>query len=444
MTAIANTMTNGKHRKAPTNLLWLAAALAAGLAVAVALLTLARSDPGTTPRSAADESAAREERIAFFEQRAAADPIDFVSLNVLAAEYLQRARATGDVTNYELAEAAALGSLELITEDNYSALVSLAGVRLAQHDFAAAEQLAQQARVIKSREIAPLGLLADAQVGLGLYDEAGQTLQTMLELDGGLPTLSRLAHFAFLRGDTFNAVEFWRQAIDRSEGLPAENVAWTWVQLGVTQADLGNLEAASASIETALDIYPGYIHGLEALASVRALQGRTDEAIALYSRAVASNPAPADLAALGYVYLQAGSAAGAQAQFERVEAVTARWQAAGINTDLDMAVYYADRDIEPAKALQLARAAYDAAPSLFAADAVAWALYRNGQYEEAAQYSAEALTLGTFEPAFYTHAALISQALKDDAAVQEHLDGLAAFNPQQRDLTLKMLEDASR
>ena len=57
--------------------------------------------------SAAADAQLRSERITFFETRAAADPIDFVSLNILASEYLQRARETGDVADYNRAEYAA-------------------------------------------------------------------------------------------------------------------------------------------------------------------------------------------------------------------------------------------------------------------------------------------------------------------------------------------------
>src|SRR6188508_167159 len=104
----------GLTRNAPQphgwlQLLWLGAVLAAGLSLAATLsaLFLNSGDAPAPKASATEESMAREQRIAFFEARAAADPIDFPSLNNLAAEYLQRARETGDVADYARAEAAA-------------------------------------------------------------------------------------------------------------------------------------------------------------------------------------------------------------------------------------------------------------------------------------------------------------------------------------------------
>jgi hypothetical protein len=88
--------------------LWIAMFLTASLSLAAALSGLLLGGTGATSvPSAADQAAAREARIAFFEARAAADRLDFLSLNVLAGEYLQRARETGDVADYQRAEAAA-------------------------------------------------------------------------------------------------------------------------------------------------------------------------------------------------------------------------------------------------------------------------------------------------------------------------------------------------
>ena len=74
-----------------SRLFWTSAVLALGLAIAVAFATLLFEQPASESiPTAAQEIAAREARIAFFEQRAAADPLDFLSLNQLAGQYLQR------------------------------------------------------------------------------------------------------------------------------------------------------------------------------------------------------------------------------------------------------------------------------------------------------------------------------------------------------------------
>ncbi len=427
MTAIV-TKQRSRSLSVGTKVLWAAALFAAGLAIAVTLHAHQSGVPGAVSPTAAAEAAAREDRIAFFETRAAADPLDFLSLNVLSAQYMQHARETGDVADYQRAELAATKSLDLLPEDNYAGLLNLALVRLVQHDFAAAEKLARDAMSLKSHEAAPLGLLSDALVGQGLYDEAEAAMAAMVEIDAGLPSLSRLAQLAFLGGDQFNAVDFWRQVIERGEGLPLENLAWTHVQLGATQFALGDLSAAASQHERALALYPGYVHALAGLGQVRAAEGRYDEAIELYSRAVARLPQPQYVAALGDVYAAAGRAGEASEQYALVEAIAQLYRSNGINTDLQIANYYADHDVEPAQALAMARAAYEAAPGVYAADALAWAMYKSGRYEEAAQLSAEAVARGTLEPRFYFHAALISEALGDPETADARLWRLQQLN----------------
>ncbi len=365
-------------------LLWAVMLLFTGLTLTAALGGLLLREPEATPvSSAASQAAAREDRIAFFEARAAADPIDFLSLNVLAGEYLQRGRETGDVKNYQQAEAAAERSLEILPGDNYAGLVLLGSVRLVQHDYVAAGDLARQALPLKPAGAAAYGLLADSEVGLGEYEAANDTLSQMRDLDGGLTTTARMANLAFLTGDRINTVAYWQQAIAAGDKLPLENQAWAHVQLGVTYFALGDYEAAVKQHETALRLFPNYVHALAGLGQAKAAQGDLDGAIAAYEAAVAEQPLPQYVTALGDVYAAAGRPDEAESQYALVEAIAALYRDAGINTDLQIADFYSDHDRELSQALSMAQAAYDAAPNVYSADALAWALYKNGRFIEA-------------------------------------------------------------
>ena len=420
----------GRQKRAP-QLLWFAVLLTAGLSLAAALSGLGLGDTGATSvPSAADQAAAREARIAFFEARAAADRLDFLSLNVLAGEYLQRARETGDVADYQRAEAAAERSLEIVPVDNYAGLVLLGSVRLVQHDYASVVDLARRALPLKPAGPAAHGLLADAQVGIGDYETAAETLVTMRELDAGLPTLSRLANLAFLTGDRINTVAYWQQAIGISEGLPLENQAWAHVQLGVTYFALGDYGAAIEEHEAALGLFPGYVHALAGLGQARAASKDWDQAIDAYEHAVALQPLPQYVTALGDVYAAAGQPARAEEQYALVEAIAALYQDAGVNTDLQIAMFYADHDRELPRALDMARASYADAPNAYAADALAWALYKSGRFEEADPYAKQAVSTGALEASFGYHAALIRLALDDESGGRELLAQALALNPR--------------
>jgi tetratricopeptide (TPR) repeat protein len=428
--------------------LWSVVLLILGLSLAAALggLLLPDGASSSTPRlTAAEESTAREARIAFFEARAVADPLDVLSLNTLASEYLQRGRETGDVSDYQRADVAAGRSLEILPKDNYAGLVLLGSVRLVQHDYTAVEDLANQALPLKLAGPSAYGLLGDAQVGLGRYDDAYTNYAKMLELDAGLPALSRMANLAYLTGNRFNSIDYWKQAIAKSADLSLENQAWVHVQLGVTYFMYGDLDAAAKEHEKALKLFPDYVHALAGLAQVRAGQQRYDEAIDLYSRAISRLPQPQYVTALGDVYAAAGRPGDAERQYALVEAIATLYRSNGINTDLQISLFYADHDRQPEQALTMARAAYDEAPSVYAADALAWALHVNGRDPEAASFADRALSKGTQDANFLYHAALIQHALGEHAQalsyLQRALDLNPRFSPLHADAARQLLND---
>src|SRR2546425_12170773 len=79
--------------------------------MAVALL-LAALAPGTL----AAQPQATDQLIKFFQSRVARDPEDVFSYNKLGAVYVQKARESGDLTYYALAEKAARRSTQLVPQ----------------------------------------------------------------------------------------------------------------------------------------------------------------------------------------------------------------------------------------------------------------------------------------------------------------------------------------
>jgi tetratricopeptide (TPR) repeat protein len=102
---------------------------------------------------------------------------------------------------------------------------------------------------------------------------------------------------------------------------------------------------------------------------------------------------------------------------------------AGMNVDMEMALFNADHGTDPAQVVPQARAAYDARPSIYGADTLAWALYRAGNYAEAQEYSQEALRLGTRDAMLHYHAGMIAYALEDLPLARHHLQQALTINP---------------
>ncbi len=154
-----------------------------------------------------------------------------------------------------------------------------------------------------------------------------------------------------------------------------------------------------------------------------------DEAISSYQAIVKRLPLPEFVIALGDLYEATGKPAEAQKQYDLVRAMQQLNASAGMDVDMELALFDADHGAEPQAVLARARGAYARRPSIYAADVLAWALYRAGDYAEAQRYSAEALRLGTRDALLRYHAGMIAEALGDNAAAREHLEQALAINP---------------
>lgn len=357
-------------------------------------------------------------------------PDDIRALAQLGQLYLQRARETGDPAYYPRAEVAFKRVLER-DERNVAALTGLGALALSRHQFAEALAWGERARAVAPDLAAVWGVVADAQIELGMHDEALASIQRMVDIRPDLASYSRVSYARELHGYPAEAIEAMERAV--AAGAPGqEPTAWTRVQLGHLRFNGGSLDGAQADYETALREFPGYIHAFAGLGRVAAARGDWATAIEQYRRATATIPLPEYVIALGEVYAASGDQAAADDAFALVR-VQAKLQATGgVNTDLEFALFAADHPApgdDPRAAVTQARAAVATRPSIHAHDALAWALYRAGEYEEAARESGLALQLGTRDALLHFHAGMIARARGDREAAREHLGEALRINP---------------
>jgi tetratricopeptide (TPR) repeat protein len=210
----------------------------------------------------------------------------------------------------------------------------------------------------------------------------------------------------------------------------AESTAWARVQFGNFYFNRGDRAGARAQYAAALETFPGYTHALAASARVAAADGEYDAAISLLREVTERQPLPEHVALLGDVYAADGQPGEAQRQYDLIGAIDELYRSNGITTDLQMSLFFADHDIRIGDAVQGALAVYAATPdSIYAADAVAWALYKAGQPDEALPYAKDALRLGTADAMAYYHAGMINAALGNDDLAREQLTRALEINP---------------
>ena len=382
----------------------------------------------TLPRSERfGEAFTLDESIAQMQQRIALNDKDHDAYAQLGLLLLQRVRSGGDAADYERADQAL--NAALARESNQvDALVGKGILALGLHDFRDALVWAEKAQAINPFRPDILGIMTDAHVELGDYDAAVTTLQAMMDLRPGLNSYSRTAYVRELHGDVDGAIAAMQTAAEI--GWPGdEPTLWTTVQLGNLHFNRGDLATAEATYQAALTQSPDYIYALAGMAQVWAAQGRVEDAIATYRQLLTRVPVPGFAIALGELLEATGDLAGAQEQYELVELMQMLNEAAGMNVDLEMALFTSDHHADKATALAQAEAAYAARQTVYTADVMAWALYHSGQSQEAQPYMDEAMRLGTQDARLFYHAGMIALAQGDQEVARQFLTRALAINP---------------
>jgi tetratricopeptide (TPR) repeat protein len=164
-----------------------------------------------------------------------------------------------------------------------------------------------------------------------------------------------------------------------SGGLTAENTAWCRVQLGNLYFNSNRLAEAEKYYDEALQGYPDYLHAYAALGQVRWAQGKVDEAIALYEKAIEQVPLPHFVAALGDLYKVKGDEKAAKEQYELALFIYRTQEAGGVDVDSEKAMFLADRGMEPEEAVRLAQKAAQSRQDVNTLDALAWSLHNAGR-----------------------------------------------------------------
>jgi tetratricopeptide (TPR) repeat protein len=375
------------------------------------------------------------------QSRVQRNPKDPAAYSALGAAFFQRARETGDVEDFQLAEQSLNKSLNLVSADfsAEAALSTMAEVCMGEHRFSDAISYAQQALSLGSGDLSSFAIVGDANADMGEYERAA-VAYSRLDVSGESATQprnvyvrdSRTSFLKFVSGDTVGAIRLMQSAVaaGTEARLPAENLAWLYFELGEYEFQAGDVPAANSAYVTALNIHPGDYRALAGLGRLRGNQGRYAEAIQLYQSAIAVVPMPMYVAELGDVYTRAGNLEEAKKQYQLVEYIGLLGHINQVLHNRDLALFYADHDIKLDEALVLAHKEFEVRHDIYTWDALAWALYKNGKYQEASEAMDNALRPGTRDALMFFHAGMIASRLGQTVQARERLQEALNINPR--------------
>lgn len=351
---------------------------------------------------------------------------DAYTFALLGGAYLQKARETSNPAFYAKAEQAIKRSLELEPE-NGEALTQMGHLALARHQFTDALSWGERAVKANPARAANNGIVGDAQVELGRYEQAVETIQKMVDTRPDLASYSRVSYLRELYGRVDGAIDAMKRASDAGGG--PENVSYVRVQLGNLYFNTGRLDEAEYWYTFTLARNPGYGPAQAGLAYVAAARGDDAAAIDLMTKAAEASPLTEYVIALGDLYARSGRTEEASRQYELVRALQRLFEANGTDIDVELALFEADHGADLARAAERAREGYERRPSIHAADVLAWTLYKTGRFEEAERYSQEALRLGTKDALKLYHAGMIARALGKNDEARAYLQQALDLNP---------------
>ncbi len=368
------------------------------------------------------------------------DPNDQKSRLLLAQAYMQEARVTGDHPYYDEAAMSLLDEVLQAEPENFEALCCKSSLCLTQHHFAQGLGLAEQAVKLNPSSGFVYGLLTDANVEMGHYDEAVKMANKMNALRPNLAAYARTSYLYEIYGNMPGAIEAMDMAA-KAGYIGLEQTEWTRVALGHLYEISGDTARARAQYQMALLARPGYAYALAGLGRVAAAHQDYARAIRLYQQARATVKDYAFSDELTDLYRLNGQPAEAAKMAK--ESIGMLASAAKEADDNEQMGHYADRELAYAyvktneldKALEHAKIEYERRPdNIDVNETMAWVLYKRGEFAEAQKYMQVARRTGSKNPVLLCRAGLILSKLgktaEGQALIEHSLRTAPYLNPE--------------
>ncbi|GAB3736588.1 hypothetical protein GCM10027594_17550 [Hymenobacter agri] len=369
-----------------------------------------------------------------------ANPDDQKSRLLLAQAYMQEGRVTGNHPYYDSAAMALLDQVLQAEPDNFEALCCKSSLCLTQHHFAQGLGLAEQAVKLNPNSGFVYGLLTDANVEMGHYEEAVKMADKMNALRPDLPAYARVSYLREIYGDLPGSIQAMDLAVKAGyTGL--EQTEWTRVALAHLYEVSGDTTKARQYYQMALYARPGYAYALAGLGRMAAARHDYPRAIQLYQQARITVKDYAFADELTDLYRLNGQPA--EAKKMAAESISMLADAAKEADSNEQMGHYADRELAYAylktneldKALEHAKIEYDRRPdNIDVNETMAWVLYKRGQYAEAQKYMEKARRTGSKNPVLLCRAGLIltktGKAAEGQALIEQSLKTAPYLNPE--------------
>lgn len=356
------------------------------------------------------------------------------SLIKLSEIYIYEARVTGEHPYYYNAALLTLNETlkdtSKITEDqHFTALFYKSTVQLSQHKFNEALVTGKKALALNNTNSGIYGVLVDANVEIGNYEEAVKNCDKMISIRPDLRSYSRISYLREIYGDLKGSVQSMEQAIEA--GAPySEYKCWTIVTMGKMLENHNQLDSAMAYYQFSTKERANYPFGIAGMASVEAKRGNYVKADSLYAVALNAVPEIGFIMDQAKLYKKQGKTAEMKRLIPRIEAMFQEDIESGHNVNMEYAFFLLDFKKDYKRALALGLKEYKLRPNNIDVNRLlAYAYFANGDKVNAAKHIKTAMKTNKQEGDLYCISGLINndkKQIKKGFSIDPYQDHLFA------------------
>lgn len=398
-------------------------ALTLTIAVTVGGLYAANAALSTEPpvrfRTATVNPTELDRLIGVFTTRVDAEPDSYLSNATLGELYLERARSTTDLDDYDRA----VRYLQVAAESAPAEVaVNLARAHLATHDFSTALDTVDDST---EPSVAVLTVTFDALIGLGQFDEAGEVLAELQRMHPTEPViLIRRAELSLLTGDGDGAVDTAERALKTADRARLSPTDLVFYQTAAARYHLlaGDPGRANDLSRSALELDPTNASAMIIHSRAQAADGDLGAARDWAERSVQASPEPESLSFLAHLLFALGEDAEANRQLDTIEAIASLDQPA-LRRSTALALAEHGRDLPTA--FEMARIELAERDDPYAHHLMATVLHAMGRPTEAESHARVAIAVA--DPSVWYRAGLIAADNGDAATATDRLAAALEF-----------------
>ena len=369
-----------------------------------------------------------EASMAYLEEKVRKHPSEERYRLALTQVYLQHAAASREEELYLPKAERLLSDLLKKHPEHYEARALQARLLNTFHRFEEARDISEALLAENSHKAYVYGILVDALVELGAYEQAVEACDQMIALRPGLTSYARASYLRELHGDTEGAIQAMEMAVQAGVAGSSER-SWALYQLGQLYLGENDVQRAAKVFEGTLEEDPGNAFAKGGLGHAHLIWGDLEEAVALFEEAYAMVPADEFLEGLVEAYAELGEEGKVAEMLEALETNLISADRMGENVRMEYADFLIDLDRDLTQALEWAELEYQRRPGhLHALETYAWALHKMGRSQEATSYIDEAMRLGTGDAMVHYRAGTIYEGAQQPELARHHFEAAIEAN----------------